>query len=162
MPKKILSLLFVILMLGACAPTIPGETVSQEEFDRLKTGMTYGEIVATIGGEPHDPTGYKGGSEDRVNILHAQPEFGGSIGLIMRNGKLHQIHHQPPTDGPLVAPSLFGSFFFLCFAVFSTFYYFYKKNWPDAERKQPRLWKRIMIASWIIGVALWIILVIIA
>ncbi len=162
MIRNIAAMMLALLLLGACAPNIPGETVSREEFDRLKPGMTYDDVVKTIGGEPHDPTGEKGSGRDGLNILHAQPEFGGSIGLIMMDGKLKEAIHTPPTDSPLLAPAFFGSLATLLFAVFSTFFYFYKKNWPDAERKQPKLWKRVAIASWIIGLALFILMMMVA
>lgn len=159
MLRNTIIVIVTALMLTACGQRIPGETITKDEYVQLKPGMTYDEVVKTIGGEPHDPTGEKGNGKDGLNILHAEAEFGGAVGLIMMDGKLKEAMHTPPTDGPLVAPTFFGSIITLLFAVFSTFFYFYKKNWPDAERKQPRLWKRIAIASWIVGIALFVVMV---
>ena len=159
MIRHITIMMAALCILSACAPTTPGEPISKEEYNQLKPGMTYGEVVKTIGGEPHDPAIGKRPVASTLASLHAPAEFGGSVSLIMMDGKLKEAVHTPPTDGPLVAPTFFGSILTLLFAVFSTFYYFYKKNWPDAEGKQPKLWKRIAILSWIVGTALFVIMV---
>lgn len=159
MIRHIVTAMTALFILGACAPTVAGEPISKEEYDQLKPGMSYEAVVKTIGGEPHDPAVGKRPVASTLAILHAPAEFGGTVNIIMMDGKLKEAMHTPPTDGPLVAPTFFGSIITLLFAVFSTFYYFYKKYWPDAEGRQPKMWKRIAILSWVVGIASFVIMV---
>lgn len=156
MLRSVMAILLAFLMLSACAPQIPGEPVSKAEYDQLKPGMTYDEIVTVIGGHPHDPAVGRRPVASTTAILHAPAEFGGAVSFIMMDGKLREPMHIPPTQDPPGVMMILISVIPMLFGVIATAIFYYKRMWPDPERKQVRLWKRLSIGSWVIGLTLFI------
>lgn len=81
--KKVLALIMVLSMAVVCCSCGEAERdpsgISQEEFQKIDTGMTYSEVVEIVGGEGTKISESKDEQEDYIEHVYVY-KFNGEIG----------------------------------------------------------------------------------